>query len=57
MIKQRRPIIMKWGTYNLHAGEKVNRFFGKLLNKRGFYCLLMIVTLGLALGAGVKWHP
>jgi len=48
---------MKWGTYNLHAGEKLNRFFGKLLNKRGFYCLLMIVTLGLALGAGVKWHP
>ncbi len=48
---------MKWEGFNLGASEKLNKVFGKLLGKRGFYYLLMIATLGLALGAGVKWHP
>lgn len=29
----------------------------KLLASKGMYYLLMIAALGLALGAGVKWHP
>jgi len=29
----------------------------KALRSKGLYYLLMIVALGLALGAGVKWHP
>jgi hypothetical protein len=48
---------MKWGGYNMRASEKLNKVFGKLLGKRGFYYLLTIAALGLALGAGVKWHP
>ena len=47
---------MKWEGFNLGAGEKLNKVFGKLLGKKGFYYLLLIVSLGLALGAGVKWH-
>jgi len=35
---------------------KLNQVFGKLLGKKAFYYLLMIVSLGLVLGAGVKWH-
>ena len=48
---------MKWGRYNSHAGEKLNKFFGKLLGKKGVYYLLMIAALGLILSAGQKWHP
>jgi hypothetical protein len=48
---------MKWGGYNMRASEKLNKVFGKFLGKRGFYYLLTIAALGLALGAGVKWHP
>lgn len=48
---------MKWRGNNLSAGEKLNKVFGKILGKRGFYYLMMIAALGLALGAGVKWHP
>jgi hypothetical protein len=48
---------MKWGGYNQRAGNKLNRFFGKLLEKKGVYYLLTIVSLGLVLGAGWKWHP
>jgi len=47
---------MKWEGFNLGAGEKLNKVFGKLLGKKGFYYLLMIVSLELALGAGAKWH-
>jgi len=47
---------MKWEGFNLGAGEKLDKVFGKLLGKRGFYYLLMIVSLGLVLGAGAKWH-
>ena len=47
---------MKWEGFNLGAGEKLDKVFGKLLGKKGFYYLLMIVSLGLVLGAGAKWH-
>ena len=47
---------MKWEGFDLGAGEKLNKVFGKLLGKKGFYYLLMIVSLGLTLGASVKWH-
>ena len=47
---------MKWEGFDLGAGEKLNKVFGKLLGKKGFYYLLMIVSLGLVLGAGAKWH-
>ena len=48
---------MKWGGCNLRVGNKLEKVFGKLLGQKGFYYLLMIATLGLVLGAGVKWHP
>jgi len=48
---------MKWEGYNMRASEKLNKVFGRLLGKKGVYYLLMIVSLGLALGAGWKWHP
>jgi len=48
---------MKWGGYSSHAGEKANRFFGKLVGNKGIYYLLMIAVLGLLLGASYKWSP
>ena len=48
---------MKWEGFNLGAGEKLNKVFGKLLGKKGVYYLLTIAVLGLILGAGAKWHP
>ena len=48
---------MKWEGHNNHAGEKLNKVFGKLLGKKGLYSLLTIAALGLILGAGAKWHP
>jgi len=47
---------MKWGGYSVQASEKVNKFFGKVIGKRGMYYLLTIAALGLILGAGAKWH-
>jgi len=48
---------MKWGGYSSRAGEKANRFFGRLVANKGIYYLLMIAVLGLLLGAGYKWSP
>jgi len=48
---------MKWGGYNSKASERLNKVFGKFLAKKGVYYLMMIVALGLVLGAGWKWHP
>ena len=48
---------MKWEGFNLDAGEKLNKIFGKLLGQKGVYYLLTIAALGLILGAGAKWHP
>ena len=47
---------MKWEGHNNHAGEKLNKVFGKLFGKKGFYYLMMIASLGLVLGASWKWH-
>ena len=52
----RRPI-MKWQGYNSSAGKKVNGIFAKLSKHKSIYYLLMIASLGLALGASWKWHP
>jgi len=35
---------------------KLNQVFGKLLGKKGFCYLLIIVSLGLVLGAGWKCY-
>lgn len=40
----------------MQASEKVNRFFGKVIGKRGICYLLTIAALGLVLGASMKWH-
>ena len=47
---------MKWGGCSSQVGKKVNRFFGRIVGRRGVYYLLTIVALGLILGAGAKWH-
>ena len=48
---------MKWQGYNSSAGKKVSKVFAKLAKHKSIYYLLMIASLGLALGAGWKWHP
>jgi len=47
---------MKWQGYNPNAGNRMNKIFAKLAKNKGIYYLLMIGSLGLALGASVKWH-
>jgi hypothetical protein len=47
---------MKWEGFNLGVSGKLNKVFGKLLGKKGFYYLMMIASLGLVLGASWKWH-
>jgi len=34
----------------------MNKFFKMVLGNKGIYYLMMIVALGLILGAGLKWH-
>jgi hypothetical protein len=43
---------MKWEGYNRRGGQAMKKLFGA----KGLYYLLTIVTLGLLLGASVKWH-
>jgi hypothetical protein len=43
---------MKWGGYDLRASERLS----KVLGKRGAYYLMMLLALGLILGASFKWH-
>jgi len=47
---------MKWQGYNPNAGDKMNKILARLAKNKGIYYLLMILSLGLALGANVKWH-
>jgi hypothetical protein len=47
---------MKWGGYNAQASERLNKVFSKLAGKKGVYYLMMLLALGVVLGAGVKWH-
>ena len=48
---------MKWGGYNSQAEERMSRFVGRFINKKMVYSLLSLLTLGLILGASVKWSP
>ena len=43
---------MKWEGYN-RKGEDIMK---KLFSAKGFTYLLTIATVGLLLGASVKWH-
>jgi len=43
---------MKWDGYNARGEETMK----KLFSVKGFTYLLTIATLGLLLGASVKWH-
>lgn len=47
---------MKWGGYDMHAGDRLSRAFAKIVAKRAVYYLMMVLALGLVLGAGLKWH-
>jgi hypothetical protein len=47
---------MTWGTQGFHAGNTLGRWFGKAVGRKGVYYLMMVLALGLVLGAGVKWH-
>jgi hypothetical protein len=47
---------MKWGGYDMHAGDRLSRAFAKIVGKRAVYYLMMVLALGLVLGAGLKWH-
>ncbi len=47
---------MKWGGYNGQASERLNKVFAKFVGKKGVYYLMMLLALGVVLGAGVKWH-
>ena len=48
---------MKWGGYNTQAGERTNKLLGKLFRSKALYTLMLIATLGMLLGASIKWHP
>jgi hypothetical protein len=48
---------MKWQGYNSDFGKRLNKAFVKIAKHKGIYYLLMIVSLGLTLGASAKWHP
>jgi len=43
---------MKWNGYS----ENGQRTMKKLLSAKGFTYLLSILSLGLLLGASLKWH-
>ena len=48
---------MKWQGYSSNAGDRISKLLTKLTKNKGIYYLLMIASLGLALGASWKWHP
>ena len=47
---------MKWGTDRAQGSNWLSRVFVRLVGKEGVYYLMMLMALGLVLGAGVKWH-
>ena len=47
---------MKWGGYDMRAAERLSKAFSRVAGKRAIYYLMMVLALGLALGAGLKWH-
>ncbi len=48
---------MKWGGYNLGASERLARMIRRVIRGKALYTLMLIATLGLLLGASIKWHP
>ncbi len=53
---KRKEVAMKWGGYNGQASERLSKVFAKFVGKKGVYYLMMLLALGVVLGAGVKWH-
>jgi hypothetical protein len=47
---------MKWHGYSSDAANRMSKFLSRITKNKGIYYLLMIVSLGLALGANWKWH-
>jgi hypothetical protein len=47
---------MKWGGYDSRASERLSKVLGRFVGKRGAYYLMMLLALGLILGASFKWH-
>ena len=47
---------MKWEMERTHGENSLGRGFAKLVGKKGVYYLMMLLALGVVLGAGVKWH-
>ena len=43
---------MKWSGYTKRGADQI----GKVLAKRTFYYLMLVASLGVLLGASVKWH-
>ncbi len=43
---------MKWSGHAKRGVEELRRVFGK----RAFYYLMLVASLGVLLGASVKWH-
>ena len=48
---------MKWGGYNAQAEERANKLIGRLFRSKALYTLMLVATLGMLLGASIKWHP
>jgi len=48
---------MKWGGYNERAEEKMNQIVEKIISRKTVFMLFSLLTLGLLLGASVKWSP
>ena|GEM_PF-1589808 len=48
---------MKWNGYSRRASERATRFIGEVFGNKGIYYLLVVLGLGMLLGAGFKWHP
>ena len=47
---------MKWETERVRGSNWLSSAFAKLVGKKGVYYLMMLLALGVVLGAGVKWH-
>jgi hypothetical protein len=43
---------MKWSGYTRRGADEI----GKVFAKRTFYYLMLVASLGVLLGASVKWH-
>jgi len=48
---------MKWNDTSKSQNHRLNGILRRLVGKRGMLYLLSLLTLGLILGASVKWSP